>query len=50
MRQRLAKIGYSSDIANLPAWKADLFCLISGYIDQLQAEELKKARNSQGSR
>ena len=48
MRLRLAKIGFQSNLSDLPGWKAEGFCLISSEIDRLQADELKKhkAKNS----
>jgi len=50
MRLGLAKLGYTTDSSKLTAEKADAFCMISRYIDQLQAEEMRahKAKNSRG--
>ena len=43
LRQRLTKLGYTTDIGQLSAWKAEAFGIISIQIDQLKAEAVKKA-------
>lgn len=44
-RQRLAKLGYTSDISKLPTWKAEAFCLIGSEVDRLQSEDMKQKHN-----
>lgn len=48
MRQRLAKLGFTSPIENLDCITADAFLMIDAEIETLRAEELK--RNSRKGR
>ena len=41
-RQRLAKLGFTSDIGSLPSYKADAFIMISQLLDEEEKKELKK--------
>jgi len=43
-RQRLAKLGFVSNLSDLPAWKAEAFCLIGSEVDRLQNEDFKNKR------
>jgi len=48
-RKRLAELGYTSPMSDLPDWKARCFVLISSYIDELVAKENKKrSKNGKG--
>ena len=49
-RKRLAEIGYTSDIGQPSAWKAEAFGLISIQIDSLKAEAMKKATKKKARR
>ncbi len=44
-RQRLAKLGFISDLSKLPAWKAEAFCLIGSEVDRLEIEKMKEKRS-----
>jgi len=41
-RKRLAEIGVTSSIKDLPSWKGEAFVLISSTIDELQEKDRKK--------
>jgi hypothetical protein len=43
-RQRLAKLGFTSDLSKLPSWKAEAFVFISSEVDRLQSEEMKRRK------
>jgi hypothetical protein len=48
-RKRLASLGYSSRLSDLPAWKAEAFILIDSQIDKINSDEMKKKqRKSSG--
>lgn len=49
-RRRLAKLGYTSNISELSAWKASVFVMIDSEIDRLESEEMKKKRQKNGRR
>lgn len=40
-RQKLAKLGFVSDLSKLSAEKAEAFCLISSEVERLQNEDMK---------
>ena len=42
-REKLAKLGYVSDMRTLSAWKADCFETIANKIAEVQAKKLKKS-------
>lgn len=50
LRQRMAKLGYTSNINTLSAWKAESFGVIDLEIAGLKAEAAKKASKKRGSR
>ena len=41
-RKRLAKLGYTSPLSELSAFKADVYAIIDAELDKLQALEAKK--------
>jgi len=43
-RERLAKLGFVSDISRLPVWKAEAFCYISSNFDELYQKDLAQKR------
>lgn len=45
-RKRLAGIGFTSPLSDLPAWKAEAFVFIDSQLDKLQAEEMKKKQRA----
>lgn len=44
-RKRLTKLGYTTNINELSAFKAEAFMIIETEIDKLEAEERKKAKH-----
>lgn len=43
MRQRLARLGYTSSFDDLDSVTAEIFIAIDSYIEELKASEMKKA-------
>lgn len=43
-RKRLAKLGLTSDLGRMPAWKCDAFLVIDGKLDDLAAKDSKKGK------
>jgi hypothetical protein len=44
-RQRMRKLGFTSSYEDLSYLKTEIFCMIAAKIDDIQQEEMKKARS-----
>lgn len=45
MRRRLAKLGFTTDMSQLSAFKAECFYLIDVEVEETQSKEAKKGGN-----
>lgn len=44
-RKRLAKLGFTSPLCELSAFKAEVYAIIDAELDECQQRELRAARN-----
>jgi hypothetical protein len=43
-RKKLAVLGFTSPLKDLPAWKAEIFVLIDNELNKMHDEDIKQAR------